>query len=421
MATRFPALGLGAGFDVESGTNEIDYAARLWDVLRDVNPRSRPRHDSDLLAQAAQIATSLDTELDSQPLSFSEEKFEQLLARNGTPWPRLASGRLALDDDTFRYMVQTYPYLTPLAELRRGMGEMRLFDNLAVGHDGYNRCLLSPFRSTTGRNQPSNARFIFGPSAWLRNLIQPRPGQAVAYVDYSQKELGIAAALSGDGAMMLAYSSGDPYLAFAKQAGAVPTDATKKTHAGEREQFKACVLAVQYGMGEESLAIRIGQAVPYARELLRLHRVTYPAFWRWSEAAVCHAMLKGWLKTVFGWTVRVGPSANARSLANFPCQGNGAEMLRLACCLATERGVRVCCPVHDAIMVEGAADEIDSVVEQTQAAMVEASRIILDGFELRSDVKIVTHPERYSDPRGDRMWSTVMDILDGIGGDDVPF
>src|SRR5262249_59241758 len=40
----------------------------------------------------------------------------------------------------------------------------------------------------------------------------------------------------------------------------------------------------------------------------------------------------------FGWKVHVGPKANARSLANFPMQGNGAEMLRLACCLATERG-----------------------------------------------------------------------------------
>ncbi len=50
---------------------------------------------------------------------------------------------------------------------------------------------------------------------------------------------------------------------------------------------------------------------------------------------------------------RVGPDANPRSLRNFPCQANGAEMLRLACCLATERGVNVVAPVHDASIVEG--------------------------------------------------------------------
>ncbi len=261
-------------------------------------------------------------------------------------------------------MARTYQAVAPLRELRHSLGEMRLFEDLAVGADGRNRCLLSPFRSITGRNQPSNARFIFGPSVWLRCLIQPEPGRAVAYVDWTQQEFGIAAALSGDPAMMDAYTSGDPYLTFAKQARAVPPDATKKSHPRERDQFKVCALAVQYGMGPESLARSLDQPTAMARELLRLHRETYPIFWKWSEAAVNHAMLRGWLQTVFGWQVHVGPRANPRSLANFPMQANGAEMLRLACCLATERGVAVCAPVHDALLVEGPDAEIETVVDR---------------------------------------------------------
>ena len=331
--------------------------------------------------------------------------------REGIPWPRLDSGELALDDDTFRQMARAYPAVAPLRELRHSLGEMRLFSDLAVGIDGRNRCLLSPFRSITGRNQPSNARFIFGPSCWLRSLIQPEPGRAVAYVDWSQQEFGIAAALSGDTAMMEAYTSGDPYLTFAKQARAVPADATKKSHPREREQFKVCALAVQYGMGPHSLAQSLGQPEAMARELLRLHRETYPTFWRWSDSAVNHAMLRGWLHTVFGWRVQVGPRANPRSLANFPMQANGAEMLRLACCLATERGIAVCAPVHDALLVEGPAGRIQSVVLDTQRAMTEASRVVLSGFELRSDAKIVCHPGRYSDPRGKQMWETVMGLM----------
>jgi DNA polymerase-1 len=84
----------------------------------------------------------------------------------------------------------------------------------------------------------------------LRGLIKPEPGKAVAYIDYSQQEIGVAAALSGDRAMMQAYNSGDPYLEFAKQAGAAPADATRDTHEAVRNLFKQCVLAVQYGMGE---------------------------------------------------------------------------------------------------------------------------------------------------------------------------
>ena len=87
--------------------------------------------------------------------------------------------------------------------------------------------MLSAFRARTGRNQPSNTKFIFGPSVWLRGLIQPPPGYGIAYIDWAQQEFGIAAALSGDPLMMEAYRSGDPYLAFAKQAGAAPPEATK--------------------------------------------------------------------------------------------------------------------------------------------------------------------------------------------------
>jgi DNA polymerase I len=52
--------------------------------------------------------------------------------------------------------------------------------------------------------------------------------------------------------------SGDPYLAFAHQAGAVPPEAMKDSHAETREQFKQCALAVLFGMGAEGFAERIG-------------------------------------------------------------------------------------------------------------------------------------------------------------------
>jgi DNA polymerase-1 len=43
-------------------------------------------------------------------------------------------------------------------------------------------------------------------------------------------------------------------------------------------------------------------------------------------------------------------------------QGNGSEMLRLACCLATEAGIRVCAPVHDAILIEAPLEELDRTI-----------------------------------------------------------
>lgn len=342
--------------------------------------------------------------------SFKSSRWEAYLVANDIPWPRLESGRLDMSDTTFREMARTYAEVAPIRELRSALSEMRLA-NLHVGDDGRNRCLLSPFRARTGRNQPSNSKFIFGPSVWLRSLIRPKPGWGLAYVDWSQQEFGIAAALSGDPAMMEAYRSGDPYLAFAIQAGAAPKNATKKTHEAEREQFKACVLAVQYGMGEASLAARINQPVARARQLLELHRRTFRTFWKWSDGAVDEAVLGGRLWAGFGWQIQTSNELNDRSLRNFPMQANGAEMLRIASILLTESGIRVCAPVHDALLIEAPLDELDQAIFTTKSLMQEASRIVLDGFELGSDVKVVRYPDRYMDSRGLIMWNKVMHLI----------
>jgi DNA polymerase I len=345
--------------------------------------------------------------------SFKAAKFAAWLERTGLPWPRLDSGRLDLSDAAFREAAKAHPEVAPLRELRSALADLRLND-LAVGRDGRNRCMLSGFRARTGRNQPSNTQFIFGPSVWLRGLIKPPPGHGVAYVDWSQQEFGIAAALSGDANMLAAYQSGDPYLAFAKQVGAVPQDATKRTHASQRDLFKACVLAVQYGMGSDSLAARIGQPPVVARDLLHNHQETYRAFWRWSDAAVDHAMSRSSLHTVFGWTIHIGQDSNPRSLRNFPMQANGAEMLRLACCLATERGIEVCAPVHDAVLICAPLGRLGADIAGMRAAMAEASRVVLNGFELGTDVAIVRYPDWYSDKRGVKMWAEVTSLINQI-------
>ncbi|MCB9557342.1 MAG: DNA polymerase I [Deltaproteobacteria bacterium] len=341
---------------------------------------------------------------------FCTNRFASYLEREGIAWPRTPAGNLVLDKDTFKEQARIHPQLKILKELRVTLSQMKLSD-LAVGSDGRNRCMLSPFSSRTGRNQPSTSRFIFGPSAWLRSLIKPGSGKAVASIDWSQQEFGIPAVLSGDDAMREAYVSGDPYISFAKLAGAVPSDATKRTYPEIREQYKACVLGVQFGMGARGLARRLNTSEAVARQLLEQHRRSFPKFWAWSDAAVDYAMLRGRIHTVFGWPLYVGSDPNPRMLRNFPTQANGAEMLRLACCFATEAGVRVCAPIHDALLIEADSDDIEGAVERTQMAMAEASRAVLDGFELRTDATIVRYPDRYVDERGVEMWNTVMAIL----------
>ena len=360
---------------------------------------------------------------------FVEAWFERFLQRENIPWPRLSSGKLALDDDTFRQQAKAYPRISPLQELRHTRSQLRLND-LSVGPDGRARTMFSMFRSKTGRNQPSNSQFIFGMPAWFRNLVKPEEGRALAYVDWSSQEIAIAGALSGDRLLWEAYESGDPYVSFAIQAGLAPEGSTKKSHPDIRQACKAIVLGVLYGMSAEGIANQSAIHVVRARELLQLHRDTYRQFWRWAEENADRVLLGFPLETVFGWRIYFpagcGVSVNRRSILNWPMQSHGAEMMRLGLSMAVEAGLMICAPIHDALLLEAPIDEIEAQAAQLAQIMGDASELVLGpGKRCRSDIKIIRHPDRFQEEeRGKVMFEKVVSLLEAAearssSGDDA--
>jgi hypothetical protein len=405
LAGEYPVLMVGQGYTAEGGADSTDHAGNLWELLRRPTPKAPSKWDSRLLRRAAEIVnnTPPDGLRPSGPMNFSEQRFAEYLIRQDIPWPHLPTGRLATDDETFRLMSKAYPeQVGPIRELRYVLSQLKLSE-LVIGPDGRNRVMLSPFGSKTGRNQPSNSKNIFGPAVFLRSLIQPRPGRALAYLDWSQQELGIAAYLSGDQKMMDFYRTGDFYLTFAKMVGAVPQDAIKKECKDVRNQFKQLSLSVLYGVSAVGLARKLDAPLSRGQELLDIHKQVFTTFWEWSDRVETEAMMFSELETPFGWRVHVPggfdpttrkPLANPRSLRNFPCQGTGSDMMRVGCILATERGHKVCAVVHDALLVEANIDDIDEEAEAVQRIMEEASEITLPGFPLKTEAKIIRHPER---------------------------
>jgi DNA polymerase I len=288
--------------------------------------------------------------------TFKAQLFNDFLSSRGIPWPKYPNGTLRLDDD-------------------------------------------------------SNSKFIFGPATWMRFLIKPPEDFGLAYIDFASQEIGIAAALSGDELMARGYAEGDPYIAFAKAAKLVPQEATKHTPKPIRDRCKSVVLGVNYGMGPEALASQAGITPAEAKELLRLHKDTYRTFWRWSENIVSSAMLTGEMKTVFGWRRSVGREPNPRSLMNFPMQAGGAEMMRIAAIAATEAGIQVCAPVHDAFLIAAPLDRLDADVAKMRDVMSKAGRAVTGGLDIRTDAEVVRFPDRYMDERGKAMWEKVVGLL----------
>ena len=346
--------------------------------------------------------------------TFKRGLFARYLARNDMQWPRTASGRLAEDGDTFRAMLPRYPHVRALMELKHALDEMKL-ETLAVGPDGRNRTLVSPFGALTSRNTPSNTKSVFGPAVWLRGLIKPDEGRALANIDWSSQEIAIAAALSKDQALLDAVTTGDPYMVFARMAGLAPPDATKETHPDIREMCKTCMLGIGYGMGAGLLSLRTGLNRHQAADLLARVRRAFPVLTDWLDTSVSAADVRRYSSTVLGWTLESSRQVRPTTQRNFPIQANAAEMMRLACIFATESGIPVCWPIHDALLIEADADKIDEVVAATRAAMAEASAIVLRGLVIDTDVKVFTWPNRYMDEkRGRGMWDQVMGILDAL-------
>lgn len=345
--------------------------------------------------------------------SFKKAWFEDYLTEKGIDnWPTTPSGGLATSREVMEAKTKEYKHLENLFQLKWSVDQVRKMDKFPVGSDGRNRFSTAMFGSVTGRNQPSNARNIFGFPAWLRSLIRPEPGTGLVYLDWCQQEFGIAAALSEDSNMVTAYESGDSYMAFAKLAGAIPEDGTKEDYKEIREQYKECALALQYGMGAKTFSEKIKSSEVQAHLLIRKHKDTFPVFWEWMEKVVNYALLYGTVTTVFGWRAHLGrtkPRTNTSSIMNFSMQANGAEMLRLACWMMIDAGIKVITPVHDAILIESPLDTLDDNVTKAQDIMEYAAWVILHGwkkpgslgqFTLRTDAKIIRYPDRYIDGRG---------------------
>jgi hypothetical protein len=124
-------------------------------------------------------------------------------------------------------------------------------------------------------------------------------------------------------------------------------------------------------------------------------------------------MITSEMRTVFGWRRRVGREPNARSLMNFPMQANGAEMMRIAAIAATESGIEVAAPVHDAFLISAPLDRLDADVATMQGMMEAAGRAVTGGLAIRTDTEVVRWPDRYMHERGEAMWNRILALLDG--------
>jgi DNA polymerase I len=330
----------------------------------------------------------------------------QFLEDKGIPAPRTPTGKPSSSADALGTVARNYPVLAPLNEALHTQRQLRDF-SLPAGSDCRLRAWFAPFMTITSRAAPPTNAYFYNLPAWMRATLQPPPGYAVAYLDYSGMEFGIAASCSGDPNKIKFYQSGDPYIATAIAAGALPMGATKSSHRYERDLYKTGVLACLYGIGISSLALRLKRSELFADAFLRMHKELFWRYWEWSDAVVAHAIQSGECVSRHGWRYTAQPPFNERSLRNWPIQTMGADILRYACIQADWFGIEMLATAHDAVLIQAPIDRIEQDVATMADCMKHAARVLTDGFELRVDHEIKLPGERFMDERGKRTLAVV--------------
>jgi hypothetical protein len=157
-------------------------------------------------------------------------------------------------------MMSHIPGIVGIHELK---DSLRVIANarLPIGSDKRNRPSLFPFGAATGRNRHSKS--LFNAHAGMRSFMVFPPDKIGAYIDWRTQEIGLAADLSGDPALIDAYLSGDIYHALARMCGLTDDEnavSWGKQNPAVRQQMKKIQLGINYGMGVASLARGINPA-----------------------------------------------------------------------------------------------------------------------------------------------------------------
>jgi DNA polymerase-1 len=210
----------------------------------------------------------------------------------------------------------------------------------------------------------------------FRGFFRAPAGRVLVDVDYSQLELRVFAALSGDVKMIAAFEAGWDY-----------HDLIVQRLGCTRRQAKAVNFGIIFGMGIATLAADLGVDDVTAGEYLRGWDEQAPtgAAWR-SEQPHCYAADQG-VRTARHWIDYLDDddadaSANTRP-KNYPVQGGAADVMHRAMRLLFERyrdwpgNVLPVLTIHDEVLVEVDAAAADRVGSLLADVMVEAFRDVL--------------------------------------------
>ena len=221
----------------------------------------------------------------------------------------------------------------------------------------------------------------------IRSLFEAGAGfDCLLSADYSQIELRLLAHMSDDENLIDAFNRGQDV--HARTAAEVFNIPIEEVTPELRRKAKAVNFGIVYGQSDYGLSKELGIHRNEAAEYIEKYFAQYPKVKEYLDATIDSARSKGYVATMFGRR-RSLPSINDRNFnrralaerlaMNTPIQGSAADIIKLAM-IETEKNLaplksRMILQVHDELVIETVADELDAVKEIVRRSMEGAAAL----------------------------------------------
>ena len=307
---------------------------------------------------------------------------------------KTATGQPSTDEDVLQQLAADYPLPKMLLE-HRGLTKLKStytdkLPQMVNPRTGRVHTSFGQATAVTGRlasTEPNlqNIPVRTAEGRRIREAFIAPAGHVLVSADYSQIELRIMAHLSRDASLLEAFAKGaDIHRATAAEIFGVTID---DVTAVQRRYIKAVNFGLIYGMSAFGLAAQLGIERSAAQQFIDKYFARYPGVADYMKRTRELAHAQGFVETVFGrrlWLPDInaggGPRRQGaeRAAINAPMQGTAADLIKLAMIAlqqwldANSLGTRLLLQVHDELVLEVPADELDA--DQDRAAEADERR-----------------------------------------------
>jgi len=303
------------------------------------------------------------------------------------------TGQFKTDEQTLASLAPKHPIVANILKYREATKLKSTYvDALPqhrAPHSGRIHTHLHQLLTSTGRLASSDPNLQNIPirsemGRELRRAFVPRSEDyTLLAADYSQVELRVMAALSGDPAMIEAFQQDlDIHTATAARVYGVDTDDVVPEM---RRTAKMVNFGIIYGISAFGLSQRLGIPRGEASEIIKTYFEQYPAIAEFMEEVTESVRESGYAQTLTGRRryfkdIKSGNAtvrANAeRAAINSPIQGTAADMIKIAMVrvqdLLEGRQSKMILQVHDELLFDLHLDEQEELTPLIIAAMENA-------------------------------------------------